>query len=119
MCEGGGSQQGLGGFRTREGTSVSETVPADRRAASGLSRAWWRGEDGSLRSKMREPPLSASESRERHGAIRSLRPASRVFRVSSGASRWQAQRHSRATDGRNDTPPSRGIGCGGLLPSAQ
>ena len=53
-----GSQQGPGGFRTREGASACETVPLDCRAASGPSRAGRRDEDGSLRSKMREsPPL--------------------------------------------------------------
>jgi hypothetical protein len=74
-------QQGLGGFLTREGASVSETVPLDCRAASGLSLAGWRGEDGSLRSKMREPPAHLPGLDALYAMLRSTplsRPRSRL-----------------------------------------
>ena len=80
-----GSHQDLGGFRTREGASVSETVPLDCRVASGPSRAGRRGKDGSLRSKMRESPLSALESQESEYRSPVPGPGFRVF----GRVRWQ------------------------------
>jgi len=87
------------GFRTREGVSGSETVPLDCRAASGLSRAERRGEDGSLRSKMREsPPLRFGKPRAACWS-RLARRGFCIFRASSGASRWQSERHKTAHNG--------------------
>jgi hypothetical protein len=50
----------------------------DCRAASGLSRADRRGEDGSLREQdAANPPLSALESQKRHVETRSTKPGFR------------------------------------------
>jgi hypothetical protein len=94
--------------RTRSGTRGSNPrgherqreSPLDCRAASGLSRVGWRSEDGSLRSKMRESPLSAHFQAFLETQIDRWGRDFRLFQASSATTRGQTQQQRTERNGR-------------------